>query len=268
MNSPVPCLRVLIVDDARSLRGLLRTLLSQNGYEVVGDLNDGSHVLETVERDRPDLICLDLNMPKVDGMTVLRDLKVSYPEVAVVMMTGDTSPAVYREATELGAAGFLQKPFSPEQILDELGHAATALRLLRQGTGAGADTVPDFVAEPSGRVVIADDSVAQRHLLRAILENMGLEVAGEAGDGQQAIDIALREKPDVVCLDVEMPILDGLSALAKLRTLAPALPVMMITSHSDRETVQQAARAGAKGYIVKPYQPGKVELAIRKLLNL
>jgi CheY-like chemotaxis protein len=119
-----------------------------------------------------------------------------------------------------------------------------------------------------GRVVIADDSVTLRRLLRAILENMGLAVVGEAGDGQQAIDIALREKPDLVCLDVEMPVLDGLSALARLRTLAPALPVIMITSLSDRETVQQAAKSGARGYIVKPYQPEKVELAIRKLLNL
>lgn len=265
MNSPVPCLRVLIVDDAKSLRGLLRALLNQNGYEVVGDLDDGSHVLETVERDRPDLICLDLNMPKVDGMTVLRELKKHYPDVAVVMMTGETSPDVYREATEIGSAGFLQKPFSPEQILDELGHAAIALRLLRQEIGA---TVPDFVAEFSGRVVIADDSATQRRLLRAILESMSLEVVGEAGDGQQAIDIALHEKPDLVCLDVEMPKLNGLSALAKLRTLAPALPVLMITSRSDRETVQQAARSGARGYIVKPYQPEKVELAMRKLLNL
>lgn len=268
MNNPVPRLRVLIVDDAKSLRGLLRTLLNQNGYEVAGELDDGAHVLATVERDRLDLICLDLNMPKVDGMTVLKDLKARYPEVAVVMMTGDTSPAVYREATELGAAGFLRKPFSPGDILDALGHVATALRLLRHKIEAGADEVPDFVAEPSGRVVIADDSVTQRRLLRVILENTGLEVVGEAGDGQQAIDIALREKPDLVCLDVEMPVLDGLLALAKLRTLAPALPVMMITSHSDRETVQQAAQSGARGYIVKPYQPEKVELAIRKLLNL
>lgn len=264
MNSAAQPLRVLIVDDAKSLRELLRILLNKNGYSVVAELDDGSTVLSTVGRCRPDLICLDLNMPKVSGMSVLKDMTLQFPEVPVVMMTGDTSPAIYREATESGAAGFLRKPFSPQQILDELGHVASALQLLRKNTAANTA----HATKKSARVVIADDSVTLRRLLRAILENMNLEVVGEAGDGEKAVEIALREKPDLVCLDVEMPVLNGLQALEKLQARAPGLPVMMITSHADRDTVQRAARFGAKGYIVKPYQPEKVEQAIKKLLIL
>lgn len=266
MDNPKSPLRVLIVDDAKSLRDLIRTLLNQNGYLVVGELADGTSVLATVKNTQPDLICLDLNMPNVDGMTVLRDMRAEYPEVAVVMMTGDTSPAVYREATQLGAAGFLRKPFSPQKILDEMGHVATALRLLKKKIETETTEVHEVDVAKLGRIVIADDSVSMRHLLKAILENIGMEIVGEAEDGRQAVDIVLREKPDLVCLDVEMPVLNGLLALEKIHANAPDLPVMMITSHAERETVQKAAQFGAKGYIVKPYQPDKVEFAIRKLL--
>lgn len=265
MNTPTQNLRVLIVDDAKSLRELLHMLLNKNGYLVVGELDDGSSVLSTVFRTQPDIVCLDLNMPNVDGMTVLKDMNVNYPDVAVVMMTGETSPAIYRQATELGAAGFLCKPFSPQQILDELGHVANALRLLRKEKER--ESSPAAASKNALRVVIADDSTTFRHLLRAILENMGMEVVGEAVDGQQAINIVLKEKPDLVCLDVEMPVLNGLMALEKIHIHAPDVQVMMITSHADRGTVQNAAKLGARGYIVKPFQPDKVAFALNKLFN-
>lgn len=265
MNHPPIPLRVLIVDDAKSLRGLLHALLRDNGYTVVAELEDGSQVAKTVERLQPDLVCLDLHMPGVDGMTVLADMTRLYPQVAVVMMTADHTPEVYRQATEAGAAGFLTKPFSPKQILDAMSHVASAIRLMQRKPASG--TVPDF--EPAGaRVVIADDSSALRHLLRAILEEIGLEVVGEASNGQEAIELASQHKPDLVCLDIEMPVLNGLEALVRLHARMPELPIMMITSHADRPTVQQAAAKGARGYILKPYQPEKVQQGIRKLLNL
>lgn len=268
MTNLEPGLRVLIVDDAKSLREMLHTLLTQNGYSVVAELDDGASVLATVARTHPDIVCLDLNMPKVSGMTVLRDLSAKYPDVAVVMMTGDSATTAHGEATNLGAAGFLKKPFSPQQIIDELRHVSDAYKLLKNQVKIATDGAPVIATKKSGRVVIADDSVTLRRLLRAILENAGFEVVGEAVDGQHAIDMTKLEKPDLVCLDVEMPVLNGLLALKELHAYDPALPILMITNLADRDTVQQATQFGAKGYIVKPYQPEKVELAVRKLLKL
>jgi len=256
--------KVLIVDDTKAMRTVLSALLSKNGYRVVGELEDGVHVAEMVGRLQPDLVCLDFNMPGCDGLTVLKQLQRDHPQVAVVMLTGETSPGLRAEAAEAGAAGFLLKPFSPQQILDELRNVSAALQLLQRPP---SDAVPDLVVELP-RVVIADDSVTLRRLLRVILEDAGLQVAGEACDGQQAIDLVRQLRPDLLCLDVEMPVMDGIAALSRIRVVAPQLPVMMITSRADRETVQGAAQQGAKGYIVKPYQPDKVAEAIRRLLRL
>lgn len=257
-------LKVLIVDDAKAMRSVLAALFKQNGYRVVGELEDGLRVADAVARLQPDLVCLDFNMPGSDGLSVLRQLQADFPRVAVVMLTGDTSPGLRADAAEAGAAGFLQKPFSPQQILDELRSVSAAIKLLNEPVQTG---VPDLMVDQP-RVVIADDSATLRRLLRVILEDAGLQVVGEACDGQQAVDLVRQQRPDLACLDVEMPVMDGITALSRIRIVAPQLPVMMITSRADRETVQGAARHGAKGYIVKPYQPEKVAEAIRRLLQM
>jgi two-component system chemotaxis response regulator CheY len=130
-----------------------------------------------------------------------------------------------------------------------------------------AGDVPDLVIEQA-RAVIADDSLTLRRLLRVILEDCGVAVVAEARDGRQAIDMVREHKPDLLCLDVEMPVMDGIAALAHIRAIAPELPVMMITGRADRETVQGAAKMGARGYIVKPYHRDKVNAAVRHLLKL
>jgi two-component system chemotaxis response regulator CheY len=257
-------IRVLIVDDARSMRSVLAALLGRNGFQVVGELEDGLRVSEVVAELRPHLVCLDFNMPGCDGLSVLRALQAEHPNVAVVMLTGDTTPTLRADAAEAGAAGFLAKPFSPEQILAELRNVATALHLLNNSP---AGDVPDLVIEQA-RAVIADDSLTLRRLLRVILEDCGVAVVAEARDGRQAIDMVREHKPDLLCLDVEMPVMDGIAALAHIRAIAPELPVMMITGRADRETVQGAAKMGARGYIVKPYHRDKVNAAVRHLLKL
>lgn len=267
MTNATPPLKVLIVDDAASMRQVLRTLLNHHGYHVVGELNDGTQVLHTVQTLRPDIVCLDLHMPGKDGLSVMKELHAIMPEQTVVMITGDENPETRHAASEAGTAGFLRKPFSQAQILDELQHVSMALKLLQARGGSVPkpdETVPDY-APGRHTVVIADDSTTLRRLLRVILEDIGLEVVGEACDGEQAIALVKEKKPELLCLDVEMPVLDGLGALASIHQEFPAMPVMMITSRADRETVQKAAQGGATGYIIKPYKPEVVGKVIHRL---
>lgn len=118
------------------------------------------------------------------------------------------------------------------------------------------------MAKSPKRLLIVDDSEITRALLRTLLRNEDYDVVGEAGDGQQAIDIAQRLKPDIVCLDVDMPKMGGLEALGELRRLLPQTAVLMVTAHAERETVQTAIANGAVGYIVKPFNAGRVLAAI------
>jgi len=111
------------------------------------------------------------------------------------------------------------------------------------------------------RIVIADDEPIIRMDLRRTLENMGHIVAGEAGDGRQAIEVTRELKPDVVILDVKMPHLDGIDA-AKVISTEGIAPVLLLTAYSDRELVERAKDAGVFAYLIKPFKEADLMPAI------
>ena len=116
-----------------------------------------------------------------------------------------------------------------------------------------SDTVNGPEIERNG-VVIVDDSRFSRNVLRDILENEGFEVVGEAGDGQEAIDKAKELSPEIIFLDVEMPVMDGLGALGKIMKYDPGINVIMCTALGQKKIIMEATRAGAKDYVIKPYR--------------
>jgi len=121
--------------------------------------------------------------------------------------------------------------------------------------------------KPRKRLLIVDDSDLTRALLRGLLRNEEqYDVVAEATNGEMAVEMALRLKPDIVCLDVDMPKMGGLEALAKIRAALPQTIVLMVTAHTERETVQTAIAGGAAGYIVKPFNSGRVLAAIAAAL--
>ena len=102
------------------------------------------------------------------------------------------------------------------------------------------------------RVLIAEDEALIRLDLKEMLEEEGYDVVGEAGDGEQAVRLAEELKPDLVILDVKMPVLDGISAAERIVATRIA-PVVMLTAFSQRELVERAVDAGAMAYLVKPF---------------
>src|SRR3954454_11163416 len=117
------------------------------------------------------------------------------------------------------------------------------------------------VSSETTRVLIAEDEALIRLDLKEMLEEEGYTVVGEVGDGQQAIDQAYALRPDLIILDIQMPVLDGLSAaeqIAKARTA----PVIVLTAFSQRELVERARDAGAMAYLVKPFSKNDLVPAI------
>ncbi len=106
--------------------------------------------------------------------------------------------------------------------------------------------------------MIAEDEALIRLDLKEMLQEDGYEVVGEAGDGETAVRLASELKPDLVILDVKMPVLDGISAAERISAERVA-PVVMLTAFSQRELVQRATEAGAMAYLVKPFT--KTDLA-------
>ncbi|WP_429884567.1 response regulator [Geoalkalibacter halelectricus] len=117
--------RVLIVDDSISVARQLEKILTGSGlYEVVGHAKNGAEALKMYQVHRPDLVCMDMNMPVMDGLTALRNLVAMNRDVKVVMVTslggvGDK----FTEALRLGARNVISKPFEEENVLRILGEA-------------------------------------------------------------------------------------------------------------------------------------------------
>ncbi|MFD7131450.1 ANTAR domain-containing response regulator [Streptomyces sp. NPDC059894] len=116
------------------------------------------------------------------------------------------------------------------------------------------------------RVVIAEDEALIRLDLKEMLEEEGYSVVGEAGDGEQAVELAREHQPDLVILDVKMPKMDGISAAEKIAEERIA-PVLMLTAFSQRDLVERARDAGAMAYLVKPFSKSDVVPAIEMAVS-
>lgn len=114
------------------------------------------------------------------------------------------------------------------------------------------------------RVMIADDHTVVRQGIRNVLEQVdGLEVVGEAGDGDEALELARKLRPDVVLLDVTMPGRTGLEVTRELRSDEIESGILILSMHDDPEYVLQAVRAGADGYVLKDVTPAELRKAIQ-----
>ena len=111
------------------------------------------------------------------------------------------------------------------------------------------------------RVLIAEDEALIRLDLKEMLEEEGYDVVAEVGDGQQAVDRAAELRPDLVILDIQMPVLDGLSAAERIAGERIA-PVIVLTAFSQRDLVERARDAGAMAYLVKPFNKNDLVPAI------
>jgi two-component system, response regulator PdtaR len=112
------------------------------------------------------------------------------------------------------------------------------------------------------RILLAEDETLIRLDLRDIIERAGFEICAEAKDGEEAVDLARRERPDLAILDVRMPRLDGIEAARRILDERP-IPIVMLTAYSQEELVSRAVEAGVFGYLVKPFRESDLLPAIR-----
>jgi len=116
-------------------------------------------------------------------------------------------------------------------------------------------------------IVIADDNDMMRGILRGMLRGDEYDVVGEARNGLAAVEICGRLKPDIVCMDVMMPEKNGIEALCEIKAAHPEIEVIMVTSNSDPETVQESIQNGACGFIIKPFNAARVLDTLARVSN-
>ena len=117
------------------------------------------------------------------------------------------------------------------------------------------------------RILITDDPAFMRLLLQKILTENGYEVVGEADNGKEAVRLFERHRPDLVTMDITMPILNGVEALKRIRAIDPDARVLMVSAMGQKNMVMQALREGAQGFLIKPFEKEKVLQAVAEVLG-
>lgn len=115
------------------------------------------------------------------------------------------------------------------------------------------------------RVLIVDDAAFMRISIRNIISKNGYEIAGEAGNGNEAVQKYMELRPDIVTMDITMPEVNGLEALKQIRQIEPSAVVVMVSALGQESMVRDAVMAGAKGFVVKPFKEETIMAALSKL---
>ena len=110
--------KVLIVDDAAFMRMMLKDILVKNGYEVLGEAENGLKALEKYKELNPDLVIMDITMPEMDGIEAVKEIKKANPSAAVIMCSAMGQQSMVIEAIQSGAKDFIVKPFQADRIIE------------------------------------------------------------------------------------------------------------------------------------------------------
>ncbi len=115
--------RVLIADDAAFMREMLRDILTEGGFEIAAEAIDGNEAIELFGEHSPDLVMLDIVMPRKSGLEALKEIMASNPKACVVMCSALGQETLVMDALEAGARDFIVKPFKPDKVIDVVGKA-------------------------------------------------------------------------------------------------------------------------------------------------
>ena len=253
---------ILVIDDERMVCDLLRAVLSRYGHEVLTAF-DGQNGLALFEQHRPRFTLLDLRMPGMDGIEVLTRIRALDPRAAVIVLTGAGSADLENQARQMGVTDFLSKGLSLEVLV------GTMERVMQQPfkppPPPSQSAVAPKASSPSqeaGSILVVDDEPQIRELLRKFLSARGYQVR-VAADGQQALALVDQKSPDLIVLDVNMPGINGIEVLKRLRAKNYAGGVMFLTSSQDEALLQEGLELGSVDVLGKPVDLERLELTIQ-----
>jgi DNA-binding response OmpR family regulator len=271
--------KILSVDDSKAVRMLLARLFRPFACELCEAAN-GEEGLAVAARERPDLIILDYNMPVMDGVSMLQRLRedADLRRTPVIMLTAESSAENIATVARLGVRDYITKPFTEELLLAKV---ARVVSLVERPTHDGHASRPDPNSERAGNaqgpatklaegsstpstaplqrasVLVVDDSRTMRLSLIRALNDLGFDNIKEAKNGRQALELVLKERFDLMLLDMEMPEMNGMEVLLALKNNAElgGLPVIVISGADQIENAVKCIEAGAEDYLPKPFNP-------------
>lgn len=250
-------MKALVADDSTVGRRILFGILQHDcEIEDVMQVSDGEEAIKAIKDNDFGLVLLDWNMPKVDGIDVLREIRKMGLKTPVIMVTGESDKAHVVEAYESGTSDYIVKPFSPRVVAQKVERILDKARALPKDRGAET-------------ALVVDDSDVIRRMLASILqERCGFEEITQAGDGAEAVDAVKGQDFDLILLDWNMPNMLGIDALKAIRGMGNKTPIIMVTSEKEGTRVVEAFDAGANNYIIKPFEPSSLADKVKQVLHV
>ena len=186
-------MRTLLVDDHALFRDGVASLLLAWGHEVVGQASDGGEAIDLVESTSPDVVLMDVRMPRVSGLEATAEIKARHPEVAIVMLTVSEDEADLFRAIKAGAQGYLLKNLEAPQLRSMLEGVARGEPAITPGTAARI--IDEFLLSPEGRGASHSQRLTEREVgvLRLVTEGKrNREIATELGISENTVKFHLK----------------------------------------------------------------------------
>lgn len=248
---------ILVVDDDRMNCDLLQSVFTRQGYQVLS-ATSGREGLELFKTHRPRVTLLDLRMPEMDGLTVLKEIRALDPQAAVIILGGGATEVQENKARELRVTDFLRKGLSLDVLV------GTVNQIVQQPVkSASAPLVPPAVSsgqEEGESVLVVDDEPLVRDLLVQFLSLRGFRVRGAKG-GAEALTMIAESRPDLILLDLVMPGMSGVEVLQELRERVYPGRVIVLTGSQSEDMLDEAWSLGPQEVLSKPVD-------LERLLNV
>lgn len=237
-------IRVLVVDDDRHLGETLKDILEDREYKT-RFVDSGIEAVKILEKDSYDVILLDIKMQPLNGLDTLRKIKQIRPDTIVIMMTAYSLEDVVRACIKEGAVGVLYKPVNIEKVVALVEAAKNGILIL-----------------------VIDDDPGIRKELEDVLQQKGYYVA-TAKDGEEAIHAVRQLRYDIVIIDMELPVFNGLEIYLTMKEIKPEIKAIFMTSYKKetQELLKGSLRKNRYALISKPFTPIQIFDMIEEIIK-
>ncbi len=267
-----PVRKVLVIDDERVVCNSCGRALRQEGYKV-SVATDGQAAIEKASHETFDVIIVDLKMPGLCGMDVLRTLRRKMPEARVVVITGFSSVASEIEARQLGASDYLPKPFTPKELTE------TMERVFRTGdhshdppakTAMSSDeflseSVTDHLPEEAfadARILLANNNRAEMMFLREALSSEPWQLR-TASRHEDVIESIQKGQSDILIIGVEALGRKVYEFIPEVRKLGGNIPIIVASGDPSLELARRVRELGIFFYLMEPFDQDEVRAVVR-----
>jgi len=269
--------KILIVEDEDVLLNILKNKLEKEGFEVLSAV-DGEDALGEIENKKPDLVLLDILMPKMSGIELLKKLKEkgTLDSLPVIILSNSGQPSEIKEAKELGVKDCLIKAeFDPQEVVEKIrkylpeesGEGSLEEKTAKDTSGESAQKDVQINSD-NFRVLVVEDDLFLRGLMSQKLTKEGFSVI-EAVDGEEGLKMVSEKQPHIVLLDLILPGIGGFEVLEKIRQdeNIGGIPVLILSNLGQKDDLDKAKRLGATDYLVKAHNtPGEIVAKVKSIL--